>query len=940
MRKLTVGILAHVDAGKTTLSEALLYRSGGLKKLGRVDHRDAFLDTDELERERGITIFSKQAVFRLGELEVTLMDTPGHADFSSEMERTLQVLDYAVLVISGTDGVQGHTQVLWRLLERYGIPTFLFINKMDLAGADRALLLAELKRLLNEGCVDFGDRGEAFQENVAVCDETVLADYLETGVVSNEAIVSLTARRRLFPCYFGSALRLDGVDEFLDGFAAYTRSIEYPKEFGAKVYKILRDQQGNRLTCMKITGGSLRVKDLLTNRRATGPGAAAAARAAGGTPAAKAGKIPVAGNTPEAESTSAGGVPAADGGDVLAEDTIWEEKANQIRIYSGTKYRTVDEAPAGTVCAVAGLSRTHPGEGLGMEQLSEPPLLEPVLTYQVILPEGCDPHSAIRKLKLLEDEDPQLHLVWNEQLRELHIQLMGEVQLEILKRLIADRFDLSVEFGTGSIVYRETIKAPVEGIGHFEPLRHYAEVHLLLEPGERGSGLRFETACSEDVLDRNWQRLVLTHLEEREHPGVLTGSPITDIKITLVAGRAHEKHTEGGDFRQATYRAVRQGLMSAECVLLEPWYDFRLEVPSENVGRAMADIQRMSGTVSQPETLGDETVLTGSAPVAGLRDYARETASYTKGRGRLFCTLKGYEQCHDQEDVIERIGYESERDTENPSDSVFCSHGEGFVVKWNEVREHMHVDSGLRLDDPQAEAEAEVNSALRRGSVSAAYSGSREQDKELQAIFERTYGAVRRRDAFQQKQQTSGGGGGQALEKRTIPHEEMGPEYLLVDGYNVIFAWDELKELAKINLDAARECLLDILCNYQGFRRCIVIAVFDAYKVPHGTGEKSMYHNIHVVYTKEAETADAYIERVTYEIGRHSRVRVVTSDGMVQLIILGHGALRVSARDFRGEVGQVEEQIAAILARNNKQQKTRALGEALGKALEESEKKM
>ena len=648
-KKLAVGILAHVDAGKTTLSEALLYRSGCLKRLGRVDHQDAFLDTDAIERERGITIFSKQAVLPLKELEVTLLDTPGHVDFSSEMERTLQVLDCAILVISGTDGVQGHTRTLWRLLERYHIPVFLFVNKMDLAGADRNALLAELRRL-DDGCVDFSASGEeAFYEEIAMCDEAVLGRYLETGAVTDGDIQALIQRRKVFPCFFGSALKLEGVDAFLEGLERYAAVPDYPREFGARVYKIARDGQGGRLTYLKVTGGCLRVKDLLTNRRKG-----------------------------------------------MAEEQIWQEKADQLRIYSGDRFRPVEEASAGTVCAVTGLSRTFPGQGLGFEPPAAGPVLEPVLTYQVLLPEGCDPHTALLKLRQLEEEDPQLHVVWNEQLREIHLQLMGQVQLEILERLLLERFGLEVSFG--SIVYRETIAGPVEGVGHFEPLRHYAEVHLLLEPGERGSGLQFASACSEDQLDRSWQRLVLTHLEEREHPGVLTGSPITDMKITLVAGRAHVKHTEGGDFRQATYRAVRQGLMQAESILLEPWYDFRLELPPECVGRAMSDLQRMNGRTDPPETVGGETILTGSGPVAQLRDYAAQVTAYTRGRGRLFCSPGGYEPCPEQEAVAEALGYDPERDVDNPPDSVFCAHGAGFVVKWDQVREHMQVDSGLRLD--------------------------------------------------------------------------------------------------------------------------------------------------------------------------------------------------------------------------------------------------
>ena len=878
MKKLVVGILAHVDAGKTTLSEGMLYRSGYLKKLGRVDHRNSFLDTSALERDRGITIFSKQAILPLNKVEVILLDTPGHVDFSTEMERTLQVLDYAILVISGTDGVQGHTGTLWRLLARYGIPAFLFVNKMDLAGADRESLLAELKRQLNNGCVDFGEAQDTLWENVALCDDTVLADYLEHGKVTDDVIASLIAQRKLFPCYFGSALKLSGIDNFLQGLERYTRCPDYPSAFGAKVYKIARDSQGNRLTYMKVTGGSLKVKALVTNRR---PG--------------------------------------------LPENEVWEEKIDQIRIYSGAKYQTAEEATAGTVCAVTGLNHTRPGEGLGAEAASAPPLLMPVLSYQVLLPEGCNSHEALVKLDQLAEEDPQLNIVWNGRLQEIHIQLMGEVQLEVLKRLISERFGLNVEFGAGNIVYRETIAEPVEGIGHFEPLRHYAEVHLLLEPGERGSGLQFDAACSEDMLDRNWQRLILTHLKERIHLGVLTGSPITDMKITLVAGRAHVKHTEGGDFRQATYRAVRQGLMCAESILLEPWYDFRLEIPEQSVGRAMSDLLRMSGSVSQPETVGKTVVMTGSAPVSEMQGYAMEVTSYTKGRGRLSCALKGYEPCHDQDAAVAAIGYDCERDTENSADSVFCSHGAGFVVKWDQVRNYMHVDSILKPQKP----EDIPKSTAAAAKPSKDFAGSFEQDRELQAIFERTYGPIkprnlpseRTRRAIQEPQK-----------EYTVQPRITGPEYLLVDGYNIIYAWDELKEVAQDNLGTARNVLMDILSNYQGFKKCVVILVFDAYKVPHNAGEVVRYHNIHVVYTKEAETADAYIEKATEKMGKEHRVTVATSDGAEQLIILGHGALRLSASAFRVEVEQAEGRIAKILAANNRKGKLQAFHASLAES--------
>ena len=874
MDKLVIGILAHVDAGKTTLSEGLLYTCGRLKKLGRVDHKDAFLDTDPMERERGITIFSKQAILPLEGAELTLLDTPGHADFSAEMERTLQVLDCAILVISGTDGVQGHTHTLWKLLERYGVPTFLFINKMDLAGADRDALLSELKSKLDEGCVDFAAPAEQIQEQAAVCDEDALERYLEDGALDDGALTALIAKRKLFPCWFGSALKLEGVAEFLQGLEHYAPRPRYGPDFAARVFKISRDNQGARLTWMKITGGSLKVKALLS-----GPG--------------------------------------------------WEEKADQLRIYSGAKFQAVDEAAAGTVCAVTGLSATAAGEGLGAEAEALPPALEPVLTYQVVLPAGQDPHTALQKLRQLEEEDPQLHLVWNERLGELHVQLMGEVQLEILQRLIAERFGMEVSFGQGGIVYRETIAGAVEGVGHYEPLRHYAEVHLLMEPLPRGSGLVLTSACPQDMLDINWQRLVLTHLAERSHPGVLTGSPITDMRITLVAGRAHLKHTEGGDFRQATYRAVRQGLMEAESILLEPWYNFRLEVPAEQVGRALSDLQRMHGRVEPPETAGDMAVLTGSAPVEQLRDYGREVAAYTRGRGRLCCTGGGYAPCHNQEEVVAAMGYDPERDVENPPGSVFCAHGAGYNVKWDEVKAHAHVDSGLRLgEEPPEEESAPVRPRPQ------SYAGSLEQDKELQAIFERTYGKVER-SAFRPQPRPAR----TSLDdkKYSIRAQDRGPEYLLVDGYNIVFAWDELKAAAKENLDAARQMLMDILSNYQGFKKNVVILVFDAYKVPRNVQDVTRYHNIYVVYTKEAETADAYIERATYEIGRHHRVRVATSDGAEQLIILGHGALRLSASTFRAEVEQVTGQIAAILKANNRAAPSKAVAAALEKAKRKQE---
>ena len=878
MKKLVLGILAHVDAGKTTLSEALLYTTGQIRRLGRVDHQDAFLDTDKLERERGITIFSKQAVLQAGQLEITLLDTPGHVDFSAEMERTLQVLDCAVLVVSGADGVQGHTLTLWRLLERYQVPVFLFINKMDLPGVDRGALLDQLHRQLSEGCLDLSQPEEKLWEEAAMCDEAALSAYLERGALSHGDLTDLVRRRRIFPCCFGSALRLEGVDTLLSALEELAPLPAYPGAFAARVYKISRDSQGARLTHMKITGGTLRVKTALTGLSAAG------------------------------ES--------------------WEEKADQLRIYSGQRFQPVEEAEAGTVCAVTGLSRTYPGQGLGAEAAGRRAALEPVLTYQ-LLPGDGDVHTALGKLRQLEEEDPQLHVLWNEVLREIHVQLMGPVQLEILQRVLADRFGLEASFGPGSIVYKETIAAPAAGVGHYEPLRHYAEVHLLLEPLPAGSGLQFASACPADLLDGHWQRLILTHLAEKPHLGVLTGSPITDMRLTLTAGRAHLKHTEGGDFRQATYRAVRQGLMEAESILLEPWYNFRLEVPAEQVGRALSDLQRMHGRVEPPETAGDMAVLTGSAPVEQLRDYGREVAAYTRGRGRLSCTSGGYAPCHNQDEVVAAMGYDPERDVENPPGSVFCAHGAGYNVKWDEVKAHAHVDSGLRLGEEPPEEEAAPPRPRPQS-----YAGSLEQDKELQAIFERTYGKVER-NAFRPQPRPAR----TSLDdkKYSIKAQDRGPEYLLVDGYNIVFAWDELKAAAKENLDAARQMLMDILSNYQGFKKNVVILVFDAYKVPRNVQDVTRYHNIYVVYTKEAETADTYIERATYEIGRHHRVRVATSDGAEQLIILGHGALRLSASTFRAEVEQVTGQIAAILKANNRAAPSKAVAAALEKAKRKQE---
>ena len=850
-KQIVLGILAHVDSGKTTLSEAMLYRAGVTRRLGRVDHKDAFLDTDALEKARGITIFSKQALLTAGDTDITLLDTPGHVDFSTETERTLQVLDYAVLVVSGTDGVQSHTETLWRLLRRYRVPTFVFVNKMDLPGMERQELLAQLNRRLGEGFVDFGAEQADRDEALALCDENLMDRMLDAGQLQDADLIPAIARRHVFPCWFGAALKLEGVDALLDGLDRYTRPAPALEAFGAKVFKVSQDEQGARLTWLRVTGGELKVKAQLTGE---------------------------------------------------ADGEPWAEKANQLRLYSGAKYTLTEAIGPGQVCAVTGLTKARPGEGLGAERDSDLPVLEPVLSYQVLLPEGADMHAALGKLHRLEEEEPQLHVVWNETLGEIHVQLMGEIQLEVLRSLLAERFGLEVEFGPGGILYKETITEPMEGVGHYEPLRHYAEVHLKLEPLPRGSGMQFAADCREEVLDKNWQRLVLTHLEEKQHLGVLTGSPLTDVKITLIAGRAHLKHTEGGDFRQATYRAVRQGLMLAKSQLLEPWYAFRLEVPAENIGRAMSDIQRMEGTFDPPESGEETAVLTGFAPVSTMRSYPMEVVSYTRGRGHLSLTLDGYRPCHNAQEVIAAIGYEPEHDLDNPADSVFCAHGAGFVVPWDQVRSHMHVDSGWgKSTRPEQEAAVPQRRAM-------AYRATLEEDAELLKIFERTYGPIKRDPlaAFR------------PVQKRERPdfaaeQWEIAPEYLLVDGYNIIFAWDELNALSKESLDAARHKLMDILCNYQGFQKCVLILVFDAYRVPGSPGSIEQYHNIHVVYTKEAETADMFIERVTHEIGRNRRVRVATSDGMEQIIILGHGALRVSARMFHEEVQNVEKHIRALV---------------------------
>ena len=838
MGKIVVGILAHVDAGKTTLSEGMLYTSGAIRTMGRVDNRDAFLDTYALERERGITIFSKQAVFPLGTTQVTLLDTPGHVDFSPEMERTLQVLDYAILVISGADGVQGHTRTLWNLLRRYEIPTFVFINKMDQKGTDAEVLLQELKNVLEEGCVDFSTKRDAhFYEEAAVCSEDALEEFLETGRLKKETLQELFLERQLFPCFFGSALRLEGVKEFVEQMQELIKVPAYPETFGAKVFKIARDEAGNRLTYLKITGGSLKVKAVIEG-----------------------------------------------------------QKVNQIRIYSGEKYEAVNEVEAGSICAVTGLSDTYPGEGLGAEQGTYLPVLEPVLNYQVIPTEGDDPILLLPKLRELEEEEPQLHIVWEEALQEIHVQLMGEVQLEVLKTLIYERFGVEVEFGQGNILYKETIQNTVEGVGHFEPLRHYAEVHLLLEPGEPGSGVKCMSVCSEDLLDRNWQRLILTHLMETEHRGVLTGAPITDIRITLVSGKAHLKHTEGGDFRQAVYRAVRQGLKQAESVLLEPYYEYRLELPSENVGRAMTDIERMHGTFGLPQTEADRTILTGMAPVSTMRDYQKEVHAYTRGNGTLQCTLKGYAPCHNTEEVLVATGYDSERDTLHPTGSVFCAHGAGFLVPWYEVKEYMHLPSIMQ--EKPSDSSEEKQTAYRVSKETDAWIDTEEVDR----IIAQSVGANK-------KQKT--------LPKKKVPEyykstskpkkQEVREEYLLVDGYNVIFAWEDLKDLAQVSIDGARGKLLDVLCDYQGMKKCNLIVVFDAYRVQGHKTEISTYHNIHVVFTKEAETADQYIEKFAHENGKKYNVTVATSDGLEQIIIRGQGCRLLSARELKDEIERTKK---------------------------------
>ncbi|MBE7043003.1 MAG: GTP-binding protein [Ruminococcaceae bacterium] len=844
MKKITIGILAHVDSGKTTLSEAILYQTGLLRTLGRVDHGNAFMDSHEIEQDRGITIFSNQAVFAMQQTEVTLLDTPGHVDFSAEMERTLQVLDYAILVISGTDGVQSHTETLWQLLIRYGIPVFLFVNKMDISHKSQEELMQELKDKLDTCCIDFRKENREKAEELAMCNETLMEQFLSDGTISEHSLCEAIQNRQVFPVFFGSALKSSGIEELLDGLHQFTLQPSYGTEFGAKVFKITQDAQGERLTHLKITGGSLQVKEMVSGKNKS-------------------------------------------------------EKVNQIRLYSGAKYELLSEATAGTVCSVTGLTFPLPGEGLGAEPDSDASALEPILNYRVELPQGTDAHTALSKFRLLEEEDPQLHILWQEALQEIHFRIMGEVQLEVLKRVILQRFGMEVGFSYSSIAYKETLKEAVIGVGHYEPLRHYAEVHLLLEPLKTGSGLVFGTKCSEDELERNWQRLILTHLQEKEHIGVLTGSPITDMKITLVAGRAHRKHTVGGDFRQATYRALRQGLRCGESVLLEPVVQFKLEVPSDCIGRAISDVQQMGGQFEPPETRGETALLSGTVPAVSIRGYQQELIGYTKGRGRISYLFSGYEPCHNTEQVMDQMGYIPDSDVENTADSVFCSHGAGFTVKWNEVSDYQHLDSGIRLESEEVKVQKAVGYVNRLAS-----------DEELMKIFEMTYGPVKKPtlQTFQTKKERPS-----EWKPAKQKPQPSGKEYLLIDGYNIIHAWEELRKQAEKNMDLARETLIHRICNYQGFHQCEAIVVFDAYRVEGGLRSVEKVCNIHVVYTKEAETADMYIEKTTHELGKKHRVRVATSDHLEQLIIIGNGAVRIPADAFLAEVEETERQIREFL---------------------------
>lgn len=848
MKKTVISILAHVDAGKTTLSEALLYTVGQLKKLGRVDNKNAFLDSYELERRRGITIFSKQAVLKTQNMEITLLDTPGHVDFSSEAERTLQVQDYAILVISARDGVQPHTETLWRLLSRYDVPVFVFVNKMDLDGTDKNAVLAELKKRLSDNCVDFTASEEELSENAALCDEKLMEKYLEQGEISGEEISVAIKERKIFPCWFGSALKLEGVAEFIEGLEKYTLKQYYGSEFGARVFKISRDPQGNRLTYMKITGGSLKARSVISYS-------------------------------------------AKDGEKRL------EEKANMLRIYSGEKFEPTDEVTAGGVCAVLGLSATYPGQGLGFEKDFFKPVLEPVLTYRVLLPAEISPVEFLPKLRQLEEEDPQL-LVSGNATGEIYVHLMGEIQAEVLQSLVEERFGVHIEFDHGSIIYKETVAAPVEGVGHFEPLRHYAEVHLLIEPGEPESGITVDSLCREEVLSKNWQRLIITHVLEKTHRGVLIGAPLTDAKITLVAGRAHVKHTEGGDFRQATYRALRQGLMKAENVLLEPYYAFRLEVPAEQLGRAVSDIRVMDGKIASPESDGITAVITGRAPVSEMRSYQSDVMAYTKGKGKLALFPDGYSPCHNAEKVITAAGYDPEADLENTPDSVFCSHGAGVTVKWYDVEKYMHVTGGIDIaSENQIPILPDAKLLKRNLNI---------DDKELEAIMEREFGPIKRRKYSEAVLNTP-------KTAQALPNKK---EYIIVDGYNLMFAWEGLAGLAKENFDAARHILTDILCNYRGYTKCELVLVFDGYKVKGNAGEKSDYKGIHLVYTKEDETGDMYIEKLVEEVGKNYSVKVVTSDNLIQVSALRAGVLRVPAREFIKEIERVNAQIKEILAEN------------------------
>lgn len=844
MKKLVIGMLAHVDAGKTTLSEAMLYQSGKIKKFGRVDNKDAFLDNDPLERERGITIFSKQAILRWNDLEMTLLDTPGHVDFSAEMERTLQVLDYAILIISARDGVQPHTETLWKLLQRYHIPVFLFVNKMDLEDTNREFLMRSLKTRLSENCVDFSVSNGAFSEEIALCDEKAMEDYLEKGEVKREKIQTLISERKVFPCFFGAALRMEGVSELMTGLENYTVSPLYPEEFSAKVFKIAHDPSGNRLTYLKILGGSIKVKSLISYKTAE-------------------------------------------------MDESLEEKIHMIRFYSGAKFETAEEATAGSICAVLGLTKTVPGQYLGDEKESFEPLLEPVIVYQVRLPKEIGKQEFLLKARLLEEEEPQLSIEWDSVTEEIYVHLMGEIQAEIFRRLVWERFGIEISYDEGKIIYKETILSPVEGVGHFEPLRHYAEVHLLLEPGEPGSGLVIESKCREEILDKNWQRLVLTHLMEKTHRGVLIGAQLTDVKITLIAGRAHVKHTEGGDFRQATYRALRQGLMKAKNVLLEPYYAFTLEIPADQIGRAISDIQNMSGTFSAPELVGEMAFLRGRAPVSEMRSYAKEVVTYTKGKGHLNCLSDGYAPCHNEAEVMDFYDYDPESDLANTPDSVFCSHGSGTIIKWNEVEKYMHVTSGVTFDTKDGIPHLMDVKVFKRN--------LNLDEKELEAIMEREFGPIKRRQYSTSAIMD--------IPKPTKETEKNKKEYFIVDGYNVIFSWEGLKRFSDENFDGARHMLMDILSNYRGYRECELVLVFDGYKVKGNEGERFDYHGIHVVYTKENETGDMYIEKLIEEIGKNDSVKVVTSDNLIQVAALRSGVLRMSANEFREEIDWVEKHI-------------------------------